>query len=113
VSGENRERLRLPALAIAGLLALLAAGAWLRSSLVADRDAFHAFCNATRRAEPWPAVQARAAEHGWSFVPQSPSSQEPKEYLAAVEVFGYRLGCTVVVKDGRVVDTRYGELPAK
>jgi hypothetical protein len=113
VSGDDRERLRLPALAVAALVALLAAGAWVRSSLIADRDAFHAFCNATRRAEPWSAVQARAAEHGWSFVPQSPSGQEPKEYLAQVELFGYRLGCTVVVKDGRVVDVRYGELPAR
>lgn len=112
MSDDNRQRLRVPAIAIAGLVALLVVGGWLRSRLVDDRDAFHAFCNATRRAEPWTAVQARAAQHGWSFGPQSPSNREPKEYLSAVDVFGYRLGCTVVVKDGRVVETRYGELPA-
>lgn len=99
--------------AAVGLLPLLAAAWWLRGSLVDDRDAFHAFCNATRRAEPWSQVQARAAAKGWSFVPQTSELKDPREYLAQVDVFGYRLGCTVVVgRDGRVVDTRYGELPA-
>ncbi|MEW5739406.1 MAG: hypothetical protein AB1938_10795 [Myxococcota bacterium] len=99
--------------AAVGLVPLLAAAFWLRSSLIGDRDAFHAFCNATRRAEPWPQVQARAQAKGWTFVPQSPAGKQPQEYLAQVDVFGYRLGCTVVVNDGRVVETRYGELPAQ
>jgi hypothetical protein len=110
---QAQARPRATWLVVLGLVPLLAAAFWLRSSLVADRDAFHAFCNATRRAEPWAQVQARAQEKGWDFVPQSASNKEPKEYLAAVEVYGYRLGCTVVVEKGRVVDTRYGELPAK
>lgn len=96
-----------------GLVPLLLAAFWLRDSLVDERDAFEAFCNATRRAEPWPQVQERARRKGWSFVPQSPQGKQPEEHLAQVDVFGYRLGCAVVVKDGRVVETRYGELPAR
>ncbi|GMU59954.1 MAG: hypothetical protein AMXMBFR34_17170 [Myxococcaceae bacterium] len=99
--------------ALFGLVPLLAAASWLRASLIDDRDTFHAFCNATRRAEPWSQVQARATEKGWAFVPQSAAGKAPEEHLAEVDVFGYRLGCTVVVRDGRVWETRYGELPVR
>jgi hypothetical protein len=110
---EDRARSRAPWLVVAGLLLLGGAAFWLRGAFISGRDEFHAFCNATRRAEPWAQVQARAQAKGWDFVPQSASGREPKEYLAAVDVYGYRLGCTVVVEQGRVVDTRYGELPAQ
>lgn len=99
--------------ALFGLVPLALAAVWLRGSIVQERDDFIAFCRATRRAEPWPQVQARAAAKGWDFVAQSPAGKVPAEYLTSTEIFGYRLGCTVVVKDGRVVDTRDGELPAR
>lgn len=112
MSDDEAARGRAPLLALLGLAALAVAAFWLRGQFITGRDEFHAFCNATRRAEPWPQVLARAQAKGWDFVPQSASNKEPKEYLAQVEVHGYFLGCTVVVEKGRVLETRYGETPA-
>jgi hypothetical protein len=97
--------------AAVGLVPMLVGAAWLRTSLVRERDRFVAFCSATRRAEPWDAVEARAARGGWAVVPQSPAAAEPRAYLVSADVLGYRLGCTVVVRDGRVVEARASELP--
>lgn len=100
-------------LALLGLVPLALGAVWLRSAIVKERDDFLAFCRATRRAEPWEQVQARAAAKGFGFVQQSRTGAVPQEYLSSTAIFGYRLGCTVVVKDGRVVETRDGELPAE
>lgn len=95
-----------------GIVVLLGVGLWVRSSLVEERDAFLAFCNATRRGEPFPLVLQRAQAKQWTFVRANPSTAKEPEYLATVDVMGYRLGCRVTLgKDGRVLEAKASELP--
>lgn len=100
-----------PGLAVLALVLLVAAGWWLYGRMKADFNAFEAFCGATHPGEPWEHVQARAAEHDWAFVRQSREGREPQEWLARAEQWSYHAGCVVEVSKGRVVRTRFAELP--
>lgn len=94
-----------------GVIPLVAVGLWVRSRLVDETEAVRHFCRATRAGEPWTQVRARAEPLGLEFVRANATAAKTEEYLAWVDSFGYRFGCTVVVVDGRVVTTRDGELP--
>jgi hypothetical protein len=93
---------------LAPLLALLAAGLWLRAEITEDERAFRAFCSATHVGETWEHVQERAAANDWAFVRQSPQGKPTEEWLSQVELFwSYRAGCVVTVAKGRVIDRRF------
>jgi hypothetical protein len=89
-----------------GLVPMVAVAFWLRSHVIAERDALKAFCQATPRGAPVAEVQARAAAHGWALTPAGGDEQ-----LVEVDLYSYRMGCVLTVKQGRVVRTREGELP--
>ncbi|MFZ5443999.1 MAG: hypothetical protein ACOZQL_28605 [Myxococcota bacterium] len=108
---EEVARGRSPGLALLALVLLLGGGAWLYGRMQTDLAAFRAFCSATHAGETWEHVQARAAEHDWSFVRQSREGAQPEEWLARVEQWTYRAGCVVELSKGRVTRTRFAELP--
>lgn len=91
-----------------GLVPLVAGAFWLRSEVIAERDALKAFCLATPPHAPLDEVRARAAAHGWALTPNGPG-----ELLVEVDLYSYRMGCVLVVKNGRVERTREGELPRR
>lgn len=111
MSDDERDRRSLPKLVVLVLVPLLGATWYLRNQVLEDHRTFIAFCRANHPGMPWREVLSRAATHGWSFVPQSAPGRQPEEYLAAVDMWTYRVGCVVTVKDGRVVRTRDNELP--
>ena len=100
-------------LVVVVLAPMLAFGWWLRGQVLDDYAEFKAFCAATHRGEPWPHVQERAQAHDWSFVRQSRTGAEPEEWLSERDFLSYRAGCVVVLEKGRVVTTRFAELPKK
>lgn len=89
-----------------GLVPMVVGAFWLRSLIIAERDALKAFCSATPPHAPLDEVRARAAAHGWSLTPNGPG-----ELLVEVDLYSYRMGCVLVVRNGRVERTREGELP--
>ncbi len=113
MSDDEAPRRGGPWLAVLGLGFLLSAGWWLRGQVLGDAATFKAFCGASHPGEPWQHVQDRAAEHGWGFVRQSREGQQPEEWLAEVDFWSYRAGCVVVLAKGRVVSTRFAELPKR
>ena len=98
-------------MAIVGLAGVLAFGLWLRSQVVRDSKAFMGFCGATHVGETWEHVQARAALKDWSFVRQSKQGQPSEEWLCRAEIWGYHAGCVVTVAKGRVIGSKFAELP--
>lgn len=105
---DEYQRRRGPWLALVALLGLLGFGGWLRGQVVEDSRAFKGFCDATHPGETWEHVQERAAAKGWGFVRQG---KQPEEWLCQVEMWSYRAGCVVTVAKGRVIATRFAELP--
>ena len=97
---------------IGGLLVLIGAVAWIFWSIDDARESTYALCNATRIGEPVTHVADRAQERGLALEKIS-GSKQPEEHAAVAEAMRRRFGCTVVVKDGRVIDKRFGELPAE
>ena len=87
---------------------------WLRGQILNDYAEFKAFCGATHRGETWAHVQERAAPHDWAKVRQSREGALPEEWLWEREFFSYRAGCVVELDNqGRVLKTRFAELPKK
>ena len=111
MSDDEVSRRRAPALALVGLAGLLAVAWWIRGRALDEYKAFAAFCGASHPGEEWSHVQARAAEHGWSFQRHSREGQQPEEWLSEYDFWSYRAGCVVTLSKGRVVRTRIAELP--
>jgi hypothetical protein len=111
VSDDEALRRRGPFLVLIPLLVILALGLWLRSRVLEDYRAFQGFCNATHVGETWAHVQERASAKGWGFVRQSKQGLPSEEWLAQVDFWSYRAGCVVIVSKGRVIGTRFAELP--
>ncbi|MDP1830210.1 MAG: hypothetical protein Q8L48_43500 [Archangium sp.] len=119
---DEYQRRRGPLLALVALLGLLGFGVWLRGRVIEDARTFKAFCDATHVGETWEHVQERAAAKGWGFVRQSKTRTAAAssgtlretagdEWLCQVEMWSYRAGCVVTVAKGRVIATRFAELP--
>ena len=108
---DEYQRRRAPFLALFPLIALLGVAWWIRSQVIEDSRAFKAFCDATHPGETWEHVQERAARKEWSFVRQSPQGRAPEEWLCQVEMWSYRAVCVVTLAKGRVVATKFAELP--
>ena len=111
MSDDEYQRRRGPWLALVALAGLLGFGLWLRGQVIDDSRAFQAFCNATHVGETWEHVQSRAAAKDWGFVRQSKQGQPSEEWLCQVDIWSYRAGCVVTVARGRVIATRFAELP--
>lgn len=95
------------------LLLIIAAGLHIQRDIAQTRERVFGLCLTTRTGEPWPRVKARAEERGLFFEKSSPAAQVPEEFLTTAEAMGERYGCTVRVRDDRVVDTRTGQLPSR
>lgn len=111
MSDDEVFRRRAPFAAVAAIAAVVGVGVVLRNGISERYEALKAFCGATHAGEPWPHVQERAAGKGYEFVRQSRAGDKQEEWLAQVELGGDRAGCVVVLEKGRVVNTRFGELP--
>lgn len=96
---------------LAGVALVVGVAWWLRGAQRDEREALVAFCHATRRGEPWPAVEQRAAAKAWPVEPASAAGKARQEYLVTLDSKSVRLGCRVTVEAGRVVDAQEGELP--
>lgn len=113
MSDDEVLRRRAPFMALVGIVGVVAIAAYLRHGFIEDYGAFEGFCGATHVGEPWEHVQERAAAKGWSFVRQSRAGAPKEEWLAQVELWGFRAGCVVELSRGRVVGRRFAELPAE
>lgn len=96
---------------IAGVVLVIGVVLYIQTRTSRAHDRVHALCNTTRTGEPWAQVQARAKRDGFSFVRTSGPNMPLEEQQTVAEALGRRFGCTVVIGDGRVVTTRFGELP--
>ena len=108
---DEYQRRRAPFLALLPLLALIGFAWWMRAQVIEDSRAFKAFCDATHPGETWEHVQERAAGTGCTFVRQSQQGRGPEEWLCQVELWSYKAGCVVTIAKGRVVNTKFAELP--
>ena len=108
---DEYQRRRVAWIAIVPLLGVLGMGLWVRSHVIEDARAFQAFCGATHVGETWEHVQERATTKGWGFVRQSKQGQPAEEWLCQAEMWSYKAGCVVTVAKGRVIATRFAELP--
>lgn len=96
----------------AGAVALVViAGLYIQRKTTEAHDLVAGLCKTTRTGELWPQVQARGAQRDLHFEKVSRSAQTPEEFLTSHQAMGKRYGCVVRVKDGRVVDTRFNDLP--
>jgi hypothetical protein len=111
VSDDEVFRRRAPFAALAAIAFVLGLGFFLKDQISSRYRELKAFCSATHAGEPWPHVQERAAAKGYEFVRQSRAGEKREEWLVQLELGGDRAGCVVVLEKGRVVDTRFGELP--
>ena len=93
------------------LLLIVLAGFYIQSKTGQVHDTVYGLCATTRTGEPFGHVQERAKERELTFTKVSAPGRVPEEHRAALEGWGERYGCTVRVKDGRVVDTTFGALP--
>ena len=98
-------------MALVAVVLVLGGAFWLRDRVMSDYRVFQGFCSATHVGETWEHVQERATAKGWVFVRQSPQGKPSEEWLAQVDFWSYRAGCVVVVAKGRVIGTRFAELP--
>jgi len=96
---------------LAGVALVVGVAFWLRGQQTEEREAFVAFCHATRRGEPWPSVEQRAAAKGWPVVRGGAAGRGREEFLVTLDSKSVRIGCRVTVEGGRVVEARDGELP--
>ena len=96
---------------LAGVALIVGVAFWLYGAQADERAAFVAFCHATRRGEPWLAVEARAAAQGWPIERANAGGKAREEYLVTLDSKSVRLGCRVTIEAGRVVDAKEGALP--
>ncbi|HEY0881356.1 MAG TPA: hypothetical protein VGD87_07490 [Archangium sp.] len=111
MSDDEVLRRRAPFAALAAIIVVIAGGVVLKNAISDRYGELKAFCSATHGGEPWPHVQERAAGKGYEFVRQSREGAKQEEWLTQIELGGDRAGCVVVLEKGRVVNTRFGELP--
>lgn len=111
MSDDEYQRRQGPWIAVVAIVAVLCFGLWLRGRVIDDAITFQNFCKATHVGETWEHVQERAAAHEWGFVRQSKQGLPSEEWLCRVEMWSYQAGCVVTVAKGRVIGTRFAELP--
>ncbi len=108
---DEQGRPHLPLMVAAAILLVLAGAYLLYRRTAEEARRHHAFCNATHGGELFEHVRTRAAKNEYVVTQQSLTGVEPQEWIISHDFTSYRAGCLVTVGKGRVLKTRWEELP--
>ncbi len=96
---------------IAAVAILAGTVAWIVSSISDAKNSVHTLCNTTRTGEPLPQLEARAQKAGFTLELVSAPDAVPQERRVTRDALGRHFGCVFELRDNRVQQTRFGELP--
>jgi hypothetical protein len=93
---------------LVGVVLVLAAAWHVYQSIEQAQQRMFTLCNTTRPAEPWPTVLQRT---GRTFERTTGADEQPERYFTVETAMGRRFSCSIEVSSGRVLRTRFAELP--